>query len=84
MKVGVRVGRVLDQYLGLRLFRDLVVVGLWPPIVCVEQSRRRRDNLSHIELHLREPALFIQFGIERFSIRQGQDRLAACLPANWK
>ncbi len=81
VEASIRMGGILDQHLVLRPFRDLVVVRLSPRVIGVNQTRRCRDNLPHIELDLLEQPLRVQFRTECLSLGQRQARLAACPPA---
>ena len=65
----------------LSLFGVLVVVGLRPRIVGVEQARRSRDDLAHIELNLLEQPALVQFWVEALSAWQRQTRLAPRPPS---
>ena len=81
VEAGFRVGGVLDQDLVGGDFGSLVVVSIRPGIVRIHQARRGRDDLSQVELHLLEQAVFVQVGLESFSRRKGQAGFPARLPA---
>ena len=60
---------------------ELVVVGVGPGVVGVEQARRGGDHLAQVELDLLEQPVLVQVGPEGLARGQRQPGLAARLPA---
>ncbi len=80
VETSFRVGGVFEQDLAGRQLGKLIVVGLLPVCVRVEQARRGRDHLAQVNPDLLEQAVPVQLPLETLPLGQPQASLAPRQP----